>query len=234
LLKDALKAVNPVDATVDKLIPRSPSEAEYRRQLEANSAEEIFDAADPFALFGQWLAAAREREPNDPNAFALATADAGGRPDVRMVLLKGFDARGFVFYTNLGSAKGDQLAANPQAAMLFHWKSLRRQVRVRGAATSVTAQEADAYFAERARDARVGAIASDQSRPLESREALEARIAALEAELDGRDPDRPEHWSGFRITPAAFEFWRDRPFRLHDRLLLERDGEGWRRTRLYP
>jgi pyridoxamine 5'-phosphate oxidase len=219
---------------VDKLIPPTPSEAEYRRQLEANASPELFDAQEPLGLFGQWLAEARESEPNDSNAVALATADAQGRPDARMVLLKGFDARGFVFYTNTQSAKGLQLGANPHAALLFHWKSLRRQVRVRGPVEPVTAAEADAYFDARARDARVGAIASDQSRPLPSRAELESRIAAVEALLGGAEPERPAHWSGYRVLPEAVEFWRDRAFRLHDRLLFERQEGGWRRTRLYP
>ena len=219
---------------MDKLIPPTPSAADYRRQAEANAGEDFFDAADPLPLFAEWLTAARASEPNDANAVALATADAQGAPDVRMVLLKAFDEQGFVFYTNLESAKGRQLAANPQAALLFHWKSLRRQVRVRGAVTAVSPAEADAYFAARAREARVGAVASTQSRPLPDRQALERRIAALESELQGRDPARPEFWSGFRVSPASIEFWRDRPFRLHDRLLFEREGQGWRSVGLYP
>ena len=217
---------------MDKLIPPTPSEAEYLQRLSADTDEGLFEETDPLDLFARWLAAAREREPNDANAFALATAD--GAPDVRMVLLKDVDARGFAFYTNLGSAKGRQLAANPRAALLFHWKSLRRQVRVRGPVALVSAQEADAYFAERAYDARLGAIASDQSRPLDGRATLERRMAELEARYRGADPPRPEHWSGYRVAAETLEFWRDRPFRLHDRLLFEREGEGWRRTRLYP
>ena len=219
---------------MSKLIPPTPSEAEYLQRLSADSDEGLFEETDPIGLFARWLAAARDREPNDANACALATADAGGAPDVRMVLLKDVDARGFVFYSNLDSAKGRQLAANPRAALLFHWKSLRRQVRVRGPVAPVTAAEADAYFAERAYDARLGAIASDQSRPLPDRAVLEGRIAELQARYAGADPPRPEHWSGWRVAPEALEFWRDRPFRLHDRLLFERAGEGWRRTRLYP
>ena len=219
---------------MDKLIPPTPSEAEYLQRLSADSDEGLFEETDPLALFARWLAAARAREPNDANAFALATADVDGAPDVRMVLLKDVDARGFVFYTNLDSAKGRQLAANPRAALLFHWKSLRRQVRVRGPVEPVSAGEADAYFTERAYDARLGAIASDQSRPLEARETLQQRIADLAARYRGADPPRPEHWSGYRVAPEALEFWRDRAFRLHDRLLFEREGEGWRRTRLYP
>ena len=216
------------------LIPPSPTREDYLGQAAANADPAVFDETDPFALFSRWLAEAGRTEPNDPNAFALATTDAGGAPDVRMVLLKALEGGGFTFYTNLESAKGLQLLANPRAAMLFHWKTLRRQVRVRGAASPVSAAEADAYFAERARDARIGAHASQQSRPLESRAALEARIAELEARFAGAEPPRPPHWSGWRITPRAFEFWRDRPFRLHDRLLFERDGDGWRRGLLQP
>src|SRR3712207_6331521 len=182
--------------TVYKLIPPTPSEAEYLRRREPAGDDGLFQETDPLALFARWLAEAREAEPNDPNACALATADADGAPDVRMVLLKDFDAGGFVFYTNLESAKGRQLAANPRAALLFHWKSLRRQVRLRGAVTPVTGEEADAYFAQRAYDARIGAIASAQSRPLESRETLERRMAEVEAELGGANPARPAWWSG--------------------------------------
>lgn len=217
------------------LIPPSPSREDYLGQAAANADETIFEAPDPFALFERWLGEAAVHEPNDPNAFALATADADGAPDVRMVLLKALEGGGFTFYTNLQSAKGRQLAANPHAALLFHWKTLRRQVRVRGRADPVTPEEADAYFARRARDARIGAIASDQSRPLSSREELERRIAEVESRYGDVDPPRPEHWSGWRVIPRAVEFWRDRPFRLHDRLLFERDGDGgWRRTRLFP
>ncbi|MDP8915766.1 MAG: pyridoxamine 5'-phosphate oxidase [Pseudomonadota bacterium] len=216
------------------LIPPSPTREDYLGQMAANADDSVFAETDPFALFGRWLAEARAHEPNDPNAFALATADADGAPDVRMVLLKALEGGGFTFYTNLESAKGRQLAANPQAALLFHWKTLRRQVRARGRAEPVGPEEADAYFAQRARDARLGAIASDQSRPLPSREALERRIADLEARYAGADPPRPAHWSGWRIIPDRFEFWRDRPFRLHDRLVFERSGEAWRRGLLYP
>ena len=222
-------------AVENPLIPPTPSEEEYLRQLEANADEGLFEEAEPLALFARWLAEAKAREPNDPNACALATAGADGAPDVRMVLLKDFDAAGYVFYSNLGSAKGRQLAENPRAALLFHWKSLRRQVRLRGPVTPVSADEADAYFGQRAYDARLGAIASQQSRPLESREALQREIAAVEAGLNGAELKRPEHWSGFRLRPEAVEFWRDRPFRLHDRLLFERgEAVAWRKTRLYP
>jgi pyridoxamine 5'-phosphate oxidase len=216
------------------LIPPSPTREDYLGQAAANADPSVFEEIDPFALFSRWLEEAGRTEPNDPNAFALATAGPNGVPDVRMVLLKGLDGGAFTFFTNFESAKGRQLAANPQAAVLFHWKSLRRQVRARGPATPVSAAEADAYFAGRARDARIGAIASQQSRPLESRAALEARIAEVEAAHAGTEPARPEHWSGWRVTPDAFEFWRDRPFRLHDRLVFEREGDRWRRGLLQP
>lgn len=194
-----------------------------------------FTARDePFALFGEWLADATGSEPNDPNAMALATVDTDGMPDVRMVLLKGFDTGGFVFYTNLESAKGRELAATPKAALCFHWKSLRRQVRVRGPVEAVTDAEADAYFATRPRGSRIGAWASKQSRPLESRFALEKAVASYTARYPVGDIPRPDHWSGFRIVPQTIEFWHDRPFRLHDRLTFTRDGGGWTTSRLYP
>jgi pyridoxamine 5'-phosphate oxidase len=216
------------------LIPPSPTREDYLGQASANADETIWSERDPFALFARWLTDAKATEPNDPNAFALATADPDGFPDVRIVLLKGLENGAFVFYTNFESAKGRQLQANPRAALAFHWKTLRRQVRVRGRAEPVTSQDADAYFAQRARDARIGAIASAQSRPLERREDLERRIAEIEAELAGADPVRPAHWSGWRIVPDSFEFWRDRPFRLHDRLTFVRDGFEWRTGRLQP
>jgi pyridoxamine 5'-phosphate oxidase len=200
-----------------------------------------FSAEDPFAMFEAWLAEASASEPNDPNGMALATVDADGLPDVRMVLLKGLDgpelsARGFVFYTNLESAKGRELAANPRAALLFHWKSLRRQVRVRGYITPVTPEEADLYFASRPRLSRIGAWASDQSRPLESRFALEKRVAHFTTQFGLGEIPRPPHWSGFRLTPLQIELWRDRPFRLHDRVLFRRTGPAaaWTKSRLYP
>jgi pyridoxamine 5'-phosphate oxidase len=195
---------------------------------------DFFAAEDPFALFGEWLQAANSSEPNDPNAMALATVDASGMPDVRMVLLKGFDASGFVFYTNLESRKGEELAAVPKAALCFHWKSLRRQVRVRGATEPVRLAEADDYFASRPRLSRIGAWASRQSRPLESRAALEQAVAEHEARFPEDAIPRPPHWSGFRLVPQELEFWCDRPFRLHDRLRFSRDAGGWRKTRLFP
>jgi len=218
----------------DARIPPSPSAEDYARQLEANGDEAEFERDEPFALFGDWLALARERELNDANAVALATADATGLPDCRMVLLKDFDARGFVFYSNAESAKGRQLAENPQAALLFHWKSLRRQVRARGQVEAVTAEEADAYFASRAREARIGAWASDQSRPLPARFALEKRVAEYGLRFGLGEVPRPPHWTGWRVMPEQIEFWRDRPFRLHDRLQFVRAGAGWTCSRLYP
>lgn len=218
----------------DARIPPSPSAEDYARQLEANGDEAEFERDEPFALFGDWLALARERELNDANAVALATADATGLPDCRMVLLKDFDARGFVFYSNAESAKGRQLAENPQAALLFHWKSLRRQVRARGQVEAVTAEEADAYFASRAREARIGAWASDQSRPLPARFALEKRVAEYGLRFGLGEVPRPPHWTGWRLMPEQIEFWRDRPFRLHDRLQFVRAGAGWTCSRLYP
>lgn len=194
-----------------------------------------FTAADePFQLFSAWLEEASASEPRDPNAMALATVDADGLPNVRMVLLKGLDARGFVFYTNLNSKKGQELAANPKAALVFHWKSLNRQVRVRGPVEPVSDAEADSYFATRPRGAQIGAWASRQSAPLESRFALEKAVALHTAKFGLGAIPRPEHWSGFRILPETIEFWADRPFRLHDRIVFQRTGETWTKTRLYP
>ena len=192
-------------------------------------------ADDPHALFDAWFAEARAREPNDPEAMALATADAAGRPSVRMVLLKGHDPRGFVFYTNSESRKGGALAANKQAGLLFHWKSLRRQVRIEGAIAPVAPEEADAYFASRSRDSQLGAWASDQSRPLANRDLFEARYEATKADHEGRDVPRPPHWWGYRLVPERIEYWSDRPHRLHERRLftLGPDG-GWTEGLLYP
>jgi pyridoxamine 5'-phosphate oxidase len=189
---------------------------------------------DPFALFAAWMAEAEAHEPNDPNAMTLATATPDGRPSARMVLLKGWDRAGFVFYTNLESRKGGELAGNPHVALLFHWKSLRRQIRIEGAAAPVSSAEADEYFASRPRLSRIGAWASDQSRELPGRATLAARVAALEVRYAVGDIPRPPHWSGFRVAPDAFEFWQDMPFRLHDRTVFTPDGDIWRSVKLYP
>ena len=191
-------------------------------------------ADDPDILFEEWLAEARLAEPNDPTAMALATAAPNGFPSVRMVLLKGHDARGFAFYTNLDSRKGGELAANPNASLLFHWKSLRRQVRIEGPVEAVAEAEADAYFASRARDSQLGAWASDQSRPLDARATFEARFQELSAHFAGGEVPRPPRWSGFRVRPERIEFWNDRAHRLHERRLFARDGDGWRQSLLYP
>jgi len=194
---------------------------------------------DPFALFDEWLAEARLSEPNDPEAMAVATVGEDGQPSLRMVLLKGHGPEGFVFYTNQRSRKGAELAATPRAALLFHWKSLRRQVRIEGTVTAVAEAEADAYFASRSRDSQLGAWASDQSQPLESRALFEARYQEMRARFEGQDVPRPPHWSGYRVTPERIEFWIDRAHRLHERRLFLRDGpsgdgDGWRESLLYP
>jgi len=219
-------------------IPSSPTREDYARDyaaaLAANSDETLFQRTEPVALFIDWLTDARAHEPNDPNAMALSTVDADGLPDSRMVLLKDVDAGGFTFYSNRESAKGLQLAGRPSAALLFHWKSLRRQVRIRGTVEPVTPAEVDAYFASRARESRIGAWASDQSRALETREMLEQAVARETARFEGADVPRPDHWTGWRVVPFAVEFWRDRPFRLHDRLRFARAGDIWTNTRLQP
>ncbi|WP_374470942.1 pyridoxamine 5'-phosphate oxidase [Phenylobacterium sp.] len=220
--------------TDNSLIPPSPSEDDYVRQVTTAEPPPLLSEEDPFALFGEWMKEALAKEPNDANAMALSTVDADGLPDSRMVLLKDVDPAGFVFYTNLGSAKGRQLAVNPRAALLFHWKSLRRQVRVRGTVAPVTSEEADAYFATRARPAQIGAWASEQSRPMGERLALEKKIAEVGLKFGLGKVPRPPHWSGFRLSPLTMEFWRDRPFRLHERLVFTRAGAGWTTDRLYP
>ena len=212
---------------------------------DAQMADSVIPAgADPFALFDEWFAAAQGAEPNDPNAMALATATPDAAPSVRMVLLKGhgrgenpegMGGGGFTFFTNAESRKGTHIRANMQAALLFHWKSLRRQIRIEGALEPVTAAEADAYFHSRARDSQLGAVASDQSAPLDRRETFRARYEAVRDQFEGREVERPAHWGGYRVVPSAIEFWHDRAHRLHERRRFERDGTGgWMSTLLYP
>jgi len=191
-------------------------------------------ADDPFALFDSWYAEAKDSEPNDPNAMALATVDAHGQPSVRMVLLKGHGPDGFVFYTNREGRKAADLAAVPKAALLFHWKSVRRQIRIEGPVTLASDAESDAYFASRGRDSQLGAWASDQSRPLDSRETFTARFEAAKARFDGGDVPRPPHWGGYRVVPHAIEFWQDRAHRLHERRLFTRAADSWNEGLLFP
>jgi pyridoxamine 5'-phosphate oxidase len=189
---------------------------------------------DPFALFEEWFAEAREREVNDPEAMAFASADPLGRPSVRMVLLRRWGPEGFGFFTNLDSRKGQELAENPHGALAIHWKSLRRQVRAEGRVEIVSDLEADAYFASRSRESRIGSWASDQSQPLESRELFERRVEDMRKRFEGADVPRPPRWSGFRLIPDAIEFWSDRPNRLHERRLFTRAGDSWSEGLLYP
>lgn len=205
--------------------------------MEAEQYADEIPQGDPFALFDDWYAEARASEPNDANAMALATATPGAIPSLRMVLLKGHGPEGFTFYTNSHSRKGQELLANPNAALLFHWKSLRRQVRIEGPLEPVDAATADAYFASRTRESQLGAVASDQSAPLDSRATFLQRFEDTEARFAGREVERPAHWFGFRVLPAAIEFWCDREFRLHERRRFTRVGEGggaWTSTLLYP
>jgi pyridoxamine 5'-phosphate oxidase len=223
------------------LMSRMPANDNGARQLtmsqvEKSQADELSSAREPLGLFSEWFEEARRLEPNDPDAMALATVDAQGLPNVRMVLLKSFDARGFVFYTNLESRKGMELSSNPKAALCFHWKSLLRQIRIRGPVEAVSAAEADSYFASRPRLSQIGAWASRQSRPLEGPFALEKSVAKSTARFAVGKVPRPDFWSGFRVVPEIIEFWQDRPFRLHRRLVFTRgasEGE-WTATRLYP
>ncbi|WP_165321849.1 pyridoxamine 5'-phosphate oxidase [Rhizorhabdus phycosphaerae] len=189
---------------------------------------------DPFALFADWFTEAKASEPNDPEAMAVATVGQDGQPSVRMVLLKGHDTRGFVFYTNYESRKAGQIFETGRAALLFHWKSLRRQVRIEGPVLKVSSEEGDAYFATRHRDSQLGAWASEQSRPLDSRETFEARYDEMARRFEGQPVPRPPHWSGFRVVPERIEFWLDRPHRLHERRLFLREGESWNKGMLYP
>ncbi len=218
----------------DELIPPSP---QYDPAAAPPPDDTAFFAQDePLKLFEAWFKDAKAKEPNDPNAMALATADADGAPDVRMVLLKDFDARGFTFYSNFESAKGRQMEANPRAALCFYWKSLKRQVRLRGVIERVSDEEANAYFQTRDRGARIGAWASTQSRELPDRLALEKRVGEFAVKFGLGEVPRPEYWGGFRLAPLEIEFWRDRPFRLHDRLVFKRDaaGQPWTKSRLFP
>ncbi len=206
-------------------------------RLAVTTAQQGFtERNDPFVLFAEWMKDAEKSEPNDPNAMALSTVDEEGLPNVRMVLLKDFDDKGFVFYTNYESQKGQEIQATMKAAVMWHWKSLRRQVRVRGLVEKVTEAEADAYFKSRPRDSRIGAWASAQSRPLEGRFALETSVAMYAAKYAIGTVPRPPHWSGFRILPLSIEFWHDRPFRLHDRVVFRRENQtaGWTKAKLYP
>lgn len=223
-------------APSDTVIPVTPSDQTYAE----NESRDLswIEAADPIKLFEAWLVEAQASEPNDPNAMSLATVDDNGLPDVRMVLLKGLDERGFVFYTNGESAKAGQLRGG-KAALCFHWKSQRRQVRVRGGVSTVTPEESDAYFEQRARGSRLGAWASDQSRPVGDRQTMIERVKEVEQRFEGRDVPRPPHWFGWRIRPDSIEFWQDGAFRLHDRIVFTPSDsgaadEGWTKTRLYP
>jgi len=221
-------------ASKEPLIPATPDDEAYGAEADQG---DVFTHQDPVALFADWFTLARQHEPNDPNAMALATVDAHGMPDVRIVLLKDFDDAGLTFYTNLESAKARQLETGPGAALCFHWKTIRRQVRFRGAVAPVSAAESDAYFASRARGSQFGAWASAQSRPLESRQVLIDAVAEATEKFGQDSPvPRPPHWGGFRLVPNHCEFWVNRPYRLHDRLVFSRDAKDgpWATTRLFP
>lgn len=217
--------------TRSPIIPPTPSEEAYRVDEDQG---EVFTQSDPLALFRDWFSLARTKEPNDANAMALATAGADGAPDVRIVLLKDFSAAGFSFYTNEDSAKGRDLAANPRAALAFHWKTIRRQVRLRGKVAFASDADTDAYFQERARGAQIAAWASRQSRQVESPTALRREYAAMTAAFEDKKVDRPPYWRGYVVAPDEIEFWVNRPYRLHDRLLFRRAGVTWETIRLYP
>ena len=218
--------------TRSPLIPPTPSAEEYLDEA-GRPLDDVFKRTDPVTLFADWLADATETEANDPNAVAFATSDSDGLPDVRILLLKDFGEAGFTVFSHRDGTKGKQLSANPQAAMAFHWKTQRRQVRLRGRVETIADADADAYFATRARLSQIGAHASEQSRPLASRDSLRDAVARLDSEM-GETIPRPADWTGFRLVPDTIEFWRDRPFRLHDRLLFTRTDKGWTTQRLYP
>lgn len=223
------------DMTLDTLSEWQETHDPLYEEQSTRNAVHVFNKHCPFELFEDWLSDARIDEINDANAMSLATVDEYGTPDVRVVLLKAFDKRGFVFYSNVESAKGRQLQANPKAALAFHWKSLRRQVRIRGTVEKVTDAEADAYFASRPRGSQIGAWASDQSRIVPTRHMLEARVHEAEHRFSGQEViPRPEYWSGWRVVPMAIEFWRDRPSRLHDRMMFTRHTSEWEKERLFP
>jgi pyridoxamine 5'-phosphate oxidase len=218
------------------MLPQSAERLGINRNMAVadDQAQDAIPDGDPIALFSEWFAEARASEPSDPEAMALATATPDGLPSARMVLLKGHGPEGFTFYTNSHSRKGGEIAANPHAALLFHWKSLRRQIRIEGPLEQVDTPTADAYFASRARDSQLGAVASDQSAPLDARRTFLARYAEAEGRFAGRAVERPDYWTGFRLNPVAIEFWLDRPHRLHERRRFTRSGTSWASTLLYP